>query len=109
MPDPTFSPGDPILYLHHSCLDKLSWDRQKLEYSARLYAMGGPNIPLTSEPGSPDYPSAAITDYFGDNGTVTTLNHNLWMTDLLPNLTAADVMNVNGPIICAEYLNAEDL
>ncbi|KAI0139221.1 hypothetical protein BJ166DRAFT_489670 [Pestalotiopsis sp. NC0098] len=109
MSDPTFSPGDPLFFLHHAYLDKLWWEWQKLDYPARLYDMGGVNIPRTSDPDSPDYPPASLTDYFGDNGTITTLNHNLWMTGLVPNVTIGDIMNLNGPTICSEYLNAEDM
>ncbi|KAM0815610.1 putative Tyrosinase copper-binding domain-containing protein [Seiridium cardinale] len=109
MADPTFSPGDPIFFLHHSYLDKLWWEWQKLDYPARLYEMSGLNIPLTMQPGEPNYPPAELTNYFGDNGTTTTLNHNLWMAGVAPNMTIADVMNLNGPTICVEYLNAEDM
>ncbi|KAI1861852.1 hypothetical protein JX265_009355 [Neoarthrinium moseri] len=109
MNDPTFSPGDPIFYLHHSYLDKLWWEWQKLDYPARLHDMAGPNIPTGTRPGSPNYPPASLTDYFGDNGNVTTLNHNLWMTSVIPNVTIADIMNLNGPTVCSEYLNAADL
>jgi tyrosinase len=107
MGDATYSPGDPIFYLHHSYLDKLWWEWQKADYPARLTDIGGPNIPFGVTPTSPSYPPASVTDYFGDNGgNVTTLNHNLWMTGVVGNLTIADVMNLNGPAICAEYLDA---
>lgn len=45
-----------------------------------------------------------MTDYFGDGGNVTTLNHNLWMAGLIPNVTVGDVMDLGGEVICAEYL-----
>lgn len=35
---------------------------------------------------------------------ITTLNHTLWMVDLLPNVTIADVMDLGGDTICAEYV-----
>jgi len=43
--------------------------------------------------------------YFGDGGggDVTTLNHNLWVAEILPNVTIAEVMDIHGDIICAEY------
>jgi tyrosinase len=106
MGDPTYSPGDPIFYLHHSYLDKLWWEWQKADYTTRLTDMGGPNIPSGTRPGSPNYPPVAVTDYFGDNGNVTTLNHVLWMSGLEVNVTIADVMNLNGPTICYEYLES---
>ena len=46
-----------------------------------------------------------FTDYFGDNGNITTLNHNLYMTELYPNVTIADVMDLHGDVICSEYIN----
>lgn len=123
MGDPTYSPGDPGFYLHHSYLDKLWWewqvyslykclklytdtqDRQKADYPARLTDMGGPNIPSGTRPNSPNYPPANVTDYFNDGGSTTTLEHTLWMMDIAPNVTIGDVMNLNGPTICAEYLD----
>lgn len=40
-------------------------------------------------------PTAAILDYDGDDGNVTTLNHVLWMLDIMPNVTVADVMDIS--------------
>ncbi|KAK9417054.1 hypothetical protein SUNI508_09072 [Seiridium unicorne] len=106
MGDPTYSPGDPGFYLHHSYLDKLWWEWQKADYPARLTDMGGPNIPKNTRASSPGYPPTSVTDYFGDDGTnTTTLNHNLWMMGIAPNVTIGDVMNLKGPTICVEYLD----
>lgn len=105
MGDPTYSPGDPLFYLHHSYLDKLWWEWQKLDYPARLTDMGGPNLPALTPPGTV-WPGPEVTDYFGDGGNTTTLNHVLWMVGLEPNVTIADVMNLNGELICYEYLDS---
>lgn len=108
MADGTLSPGDPVFYLHHSWLDRLWWGWQGLDPEARLADMGGPNVPTGSVPGSAGYPTADITDYFGDGGgNVTTLNHTLWVTGLYPNVTIGDVMDLNGPTICSEYIDPE--
>lgn len=54
--------------------------------------------------GNLSYPTAAILDYDGDPGNVTTLNHTLWMVDLIANATAGDVMDLGGLVSCAEYV-----
>lgn len=51
-----------------------------------------------------DYPSAALTDYDGDPGNTTTLNHNLWMAGIVDNYTIGDVMDMNNNLNCAEYI-----
>lgn len=101
MSDPTFSPGDPVFYLHHSYLDKLWWEWQKLDPATRLQDMGGANTKRGQAP------PAQYLDYFGDGGgSITTLNHTLFMTGLAPNATIGDIMDLNGPVICSEYVNA---
>lgn len=104
MVDPTFSPGDPVFYLHHSYLDKLWWEWQNIDLEPRLVDMGGPNTKGRS--GSSTYPPTEYFNYFGDGGGLTTtLNHILFMTGLAPNVTIADIMDLNGAIICSEYIN----
>lgn len=128
MLDATLSPGDPLFFLHHTWLDKLWWEWQKLDLPNRLTDMGGPNLPIaglvpggpaegangsanSSPPGSPPNPTNHLggtgpewTDYFGDNGgNVTTLNHNIYMANILPNVTISQLMDVRGPVICSEY------
>ncbi|KAI1873463.1 hypothetical protein JX265_005085 [Neoarthrinium moseri] len=129
MLDGTLSPGDPVFYLHHSWLDKLFWDWQKLDLPARLADIGGPNIPASrgTQPGGPDGPNGTavrsgtgvpenpsgviggtgseFVDYFGDNGTVTTLNHRIYMAEIYPNVTIGDLMDLNGAVICSEYID----
>ncbi|KAM0815721.1 putative Tyrosinase copper-binding domain-containing protein [Seiridium cardinale] len=107
MADPTLSPGDPVFYLHYSYLDKLWWEWQKLDSENRLYDRSGPNLPGRTQPTDPsvDY---AIVDYFNDNGTVTTLQHTLYVDglgEIAPNITINDIMDLNGPVICSEYVN----
>ncbi len=48
--------------------------------------------------------NTALTHYFNDGGNITTLNHTLWSVGVLPNATIADVMDVRGSFVCAEYL-----
>jgi tyrosinase len=130
MSDGTLSPGDPVFYLHHSWLDKLWWDWQNLDLPKRYTDMGGPNVPfqvrnpsgpegpgssdaLRANPGVPQNPTGYVggtgpefTDYFGDDGDVTTLNHRIFMAEIYPNLTIADLMDLKGPVVCSEYINA---
>ncbi|KAK9778258.1 putative Tyrosinase copper-binding domain-containing protein [Seiridium cardinale] len=101
MADPTLSPGGPVFYLHYSYLDKLWWEWQKLDSENRLYDRSGPNLPGRTQPTDPsvDY---AIVDYFNDNGTVTTLQHTLYVDglgEIAPNITINDIMDLNGPVI----------
>ncbi|KAI1873298.1 uncharacterized protein JN550_003551 [Neoarthrinium moseri] len=112
MSDATLSPGDPVFYLHHSWLDKLWWEWQKLDLPTRYTDMGGPNIPGGRGgggfPGGPQGGTGPeFTDYFGDNGNITTLNHRLYMSEIYPNVTIGDVMDLNGDVICSEYINVE--
>lgn len=46
----------------------------------------------------------AFTDYFGDDGPITTLNHNLWSAGIMENKTIAEVMDIASPFVCAEYI-----
>lgn len=73
---------------------------------ARLYEMSGRSIPKLSSLESYGwlFPSAAIMDYDGDAYNTTTLHHNLWMVGLFPNVTVAEVMDLQGDLICAEYV-----
>jgi tyrosinase len=106
MLDVVASPGDPLFFLHHTYLDRVWWQWQQANWPARKYDMAGQNVPTETylEQNSFSYPSAAILDYDGDPGNVTTLNHNLWMVGLIPNATVGDVMDLNGDLICAEYI-----
>ncbi|CAG9953082.1 unnamed protein product [Clonostachys rosea f. rosea IK726] len=107
MYDPAASPGEPLFYLHHTNLDRLWWEWQQANLTFRLTDMGGQNMPseeFLRENGFPD-PTSAVIDYFGDGGgNVTTLNHNLWMVGVAPNVTVRDVMDIGGSLNCAEYV-----
>ena len=47
----------------------------------------------------------AITAYFGDGGgKFATFNHTLWSAGVQPNATVADVMDIRGPYVCADYV-----
>lgn len=107
MLDVVASPGDPLFFLHHTYLDRVWWQWQQKNLTARLTDISGRNIPLYTylEQNSFEYPSTSVTDYFNDNGNVTTLNHNLWMVGLIPNATIAEVMDLGGDLICAEYID----
>lgn len=103
----TAAPGDPLFFLHHAYLDRVWWQWQQRDLPARLHDMGGNNIPDTATLALAGlgYPSAALTNYDGDPGNVTTLNHTLWMAGIVPNMTVDDVMNLRGEVICADYIS----
>ncbi|KAK0717690.1 hypothetical protein B0T26DRAFT_645568, partial [Lasiosphaeria miniovina] len=99
MSNTMLSPGDPLFYLHHAWLDRLWWLWQSKDLATRLTEMGGPNVPTANST-----PPAA-SNYFNDGGgAVTTLNHTLWSAGILPNATIADVMDLHGTFVCADYL-----
>ena len=106
MLDVVGSPGDPLFYLHHTNLDRLWWEWQQADLPNRLTDMTGRNVPLPSYLSGNNFtfPSAAILDYDGDPGNVTTLNHTLWMVGIIPKATVGDVMDLGGDLICAEYV-----
>lgn len=100
------SPGDPLFFLHHAYLDRAWWQWQQVDLPGRQVDMSGRNVPTAEilERGNLTYPTAAVLDYDGDPGNVTTLNHTLWMVDLIANATVGDVMDLGGPVSCAEYV-----
>ncbi|KAF2008959.1 Di-copper centre-containing protein [Aaosphaeria arxii CBS 175.79] len=101
------SPGDPLFYLHHTWLDKIWWDWQAKDKTARIKEMGGTNIAPENNPGFPARPPSIPrpTGAEGDPGTTTTLNHVLNMYGNGPNRTIADVMDIGGDILCYDYVN----
>ncbi|KAL4880306.1 hypothetical protein BJY04DRAFT_219301 [Aspergillus karnatakaensis] len=103
--DTVSSNGDPIFYLHHAYLDRLWWQWQQADQARRLYDIGGPNVPPQAilDTVGLSAPSRMLVDYAGDAGNTTTLNHNLWVHGLVPNVTIAEVMDLGGEVICARY------
>lgn len=103
------SPGDPVFFLHHANVDRLWWQWQKANLSARLTDMTGPLIPPTYIMQENWWltPSAAYLDYDGDPGNVTTLNHVLWSMGVWPNHTISEVMDLRGKLTCADYVEAD--
>jgi tyrosinase len=116
------SPGDPLFFMHHGFVDKMWWDWQARNLSARLVDMNGPNaqspdIGFLEFPGGIEEESAmwgkpnaamlAITPdpTNGDNGgNVTTLNHVMSSLGILPDVRIKDVMNIQGGYLCYEYV-----
>ena len=132
MSDPVASPGDPIFYLHHTWLDKVFWDWQSQDLPARVEDIGLPNgfiiVDPTNPPpqppemeGDPDmfpipadvYPTpeqlVPLPDSppqipSGDPGDVTTLDHILDMFGIIPNATIGEVLDIQGGLLCYEYI-----
>ncbi|KAJ4387336.1 hypothetical protein N0V93_007925 [Gnomoniopsis smithogilvyi] len=104
--DQSASPGDPVFFLHHANIDRLWWEWQQVDSAARVTQMSGQSIPSMTHllEGEWLFPSQAEIDGMGDAYNVTTLAHNLWMVDLLPNITVADIVDLSGGLSCAEYV-----
>lgn len=102
------SPGDPVFFFHHANLDRLWWEWQKLDLPARLSDMTGRNTPtiefLTNPTRGWDPPGPSLTEYSGDPGDTTTLKHVLWMGGVIANATVADVMDIQGKLLCFDYV-----
>lgn len=87
--------------------------RQRLTYPLHIGPGGSSNsTAVAATPGVPSNPSGVVggtgpefTDYFGDGGNTTTLNHRIYMAEIYPNVTIADLMDLNGEVICSEYLD----
>lgn len=101
------SPGDPIFFLHHAYIDKIWWEWQELDIEARLIDMSGTNQPRSggSPGGPPGLKLRADTFDYGDPGNETTLSHILGMVNIVPDAIIAEVMDLRGDLICAEYLD----
>ncbi|KAI4591580.1 hypothetical protein KJ359_012795 [Pestalotiopsis sp. 9143b] len=120
MSNPISSPGDPIFYLHHTWLDKVWWDWQALNMTSRLTDISGANkqdssVGFPEDPGNDTtscsgFPCTTIPvvgdTQPGDPGNTTTLTHVLSTLGLLPNITIADVMDIQGGYLCYEYVDA---
>lgn len=93
------------LTLHSDAnLDRLYWEWQRVN-PARLNEVAGPNTP------GPEFaadnwgrPGPEFTAYSGDDGGETTLNHVLWMANMLPNVTIAQVLDIHSEVNCADYV-----
>ncbi|ETS76937.1 hypothetical protein PFICI_10811 [Pestalotiopsis fici W106-1] len=107
--DQAGSPGDPLFFLHHANLDRLWWKWQSQDLETRLVEMNGQSIPSLSDLTTNGwlFPSSSVMDYDNDEYNTTTLNHNLWMVGIVPNTTIAEVMDIRGETICAEYIEAQ--
>ncbi|KAI1338355.1 amino acid transporter [Xylariaceae sp. FL0016] len=73
-------------------------------HSSVHLGVGGTLVTDNLEDGEWLYPSAAFLDYDGDDGNITTLNHVLWMANIVPNVTITEVMDMGNDLNCAEYV-----
>ncbi|KAI5361051.1 Putative tyrosinase copper-binding domain, di-copper centre-containing domain superfamily [Septoria linicola] len=106
MADALLAPGDPIFFLHHANIDRMWWQWQLAGLPRRLSEMGRPNTPghdfNTANQWAQPGPEWTATS--GDNGPETTLNHVLWIAEIVPNATIGQVMDLRGPVACANYV-----
>ncbi|KAF8802282.1 tyrosinase [Phlegmacium glaucopus] len=78
------SPGDPIFYLHHANLDRIWWNWQQM-LPSRLYEISGRSTP------DPPYQNV-------------TLEFELEMGNLAPNVTIRNVMDIHSDSNCYTYV-----
>ncbi|KAL8391827.1 hypothetical protein RB595_002145 [Gaeumannomyces hyphopodioides] len=119
--DSITSPGDPLFMLHHGFVDKMWWDWQAKNLTARLTDMGGPNAQdpdtgflefpggIEEESkmwGKPTAEMLAVTPdpARGDPANVTTLSHIMTSLGIIPDATVGDVMDIQGGYLCYEYV-----
>ncbi|KAF3015571.1 hypothetical protein E8E14_007081 [Neopestalotiopsis sp. 37M] len=95
-----------FIYTIQIWIDWKWWLWQEANLTARLTDMGGSNVPTATfnAQNSWDAPGANFTDYSGDPANVTTLSHVLSMYEMIPNVTIADIMDIGGDVVCAEYV-----
>lgn len=87
MTDVDASPGDPLFYLHHTYLDRLWWQWEQINAKDRMFSIGG-NTTVTEPPG----------------GFVKmTIDYEMNMYDIVPNVTISDVVNIQGGYLCYDY------
>ncbi|ROT42391.1 Di-copper centre-containing protein [Sodiomyces alkalinus F11] len=118
MANPISSPGDPLFYLHHTWLDKIWWDWQKMDLPARLFEMSGQNLqggnttgdaPCGGEvifPPRPDDVPEPVVE--GDPGCATTLDHVLHMFGVVEDRTIREVMDIHGPLLRYDYVDPDE-
>ncbi|TLS26409.1 hypothetical protein PpBr36_05572 [Pyricularia pennisetigena] len=100
------SPGDPLFYIHHTWLDKIYADWQAKDKAVRTSSISGTNISPDNVPGFPPRPAniPKPTGADGDTGTETTLGHVINMFGIMPNKTIADVLDIQGSLLCYQYI-----
>jgi tyrosinase len=79
------SPGEPLFYLHHGNLDHLFWQWQQKDLKTRLHQVGGPIVPF---------------DYSGVN---VTLDFEVGLGKLAPNVQLEDLLDTTGGTLCYTY------
>ncbi|KAF8966549.1 hypothetical protein BDZ97DRAFT_1756424 [Flammula alnicola] len=82
------SPADPVFFLHHANLDRVRWSWQKKDLSTRLKDISG---------------SIILMDHPNLKGGNVTLAFPLSLGVNAPNVTIADVMDIQGGTLCCDY------
>lgn len=100
------SPGDPVFFLHHAYVDRMWWQCESL----RLWEK---QIISDKNSGQQQNASVRLTEMTGHTTQAiyapatewvdTTLDYELFSYGFVPNVTIADVMNVQGGYLCYEY------
>lgn len=77
--------SDPLFYLHHGNLDRIFTLWQSKDLHRRLHQVGGPIVPF---------------DYGGQN---VTLDFEINIGALAPNVTLEQVLDTEGGVLCYRY------
>jgi tyrosinase len=86
MTDVDSSPGDLVFYLH-TYLDRLWWQWEQINAAERMFAIEG-NTTVTEPP---------------SGWETMTIDYEMDMYDIVPNVTIRDVVNIQGGYLCYEY------
>lgn len=88
-------------------MDRLWWNWQQASPDDRTYEIGEiENVPIMSYllQNNFTFPDNLLPYANDEPYNITTLNHTLWMGNIVPNVTISDVMDLGGDLICAEYV-----
>ncbi|KAK0453056.1 Di-copper centre-containing protein [Armillaria borealis] len=88
MVNPISSPDDPIFFMHHGYLDYVWWKWQGRN-DTRIHDLEGAGNETQAEPATGYVPTSEAT--------------NLYMYDILPNITVGDVLDTQGGYLCYIY------
>jgi tyrosinase len=78
---------DPLFFMHHCNLDRIFWEWQLKDLPTRFHQVGGPIVPF---------------DYGGKN---VTLDFEVNIGTLAPNVTLEQLLNPQGDVLCYGYAN----
>lgn len=87
MQEVSFSPGDPLFYMHHGFIDRNYWVWQNADTAERYTQLGG--YTTQTEPST--------------GWVETTLEYSLTSLGIMPAVPISEVMNTQGGYLCYKY------